>query len=92
MARPLLVPTAFATALLAASPAFADESAPAPEPTVAVVAPLVAPAVLASLAPSLPADPLTVMIPVATRAAGNARLPLYDDGAMMTKGACRNCR
>lgn len=31
-----------------------------------------------------PADP----VPSATHAAGNARLPLYDDGCAQTKGGC----
>ena len=92
MARPLLVPTAFATVLFATPALAAEDLEPPPvEIVVAEALPVVAAPILATLAPTLPADRVEALIPVATRAAGNARLPLYDDGAAMTKG-CGNCR
>jgi hypothetical protein len=89
MARPFLFPVAFATVLFS-SPAMADDASATPTATLAVVVatpPADAPpeVVLGPLGPV--ADPTPCSAGNATRAAGNARLPLYDDECMGSKAA-----
>ena len=78
MASPFLVPAAFATVCWLSPPVVAD-------PPPSLLADTNAAADLAHAASEVPA-----IVPVATRAAGNARMPLYDDACMATKGGCRS--